>query len=194
MADWAVLVANGFLASSLATLIAAPIAACSPLSSRTAAAALGAVTIAWVAVLSFAWRKTGVASAAVAGPVACLIGSVFLWHVGRVLRALIGDTLSAAMAGASIGALLTLGAFAAGPLTSDWPAALINVALISNPLITTASAAQIDFLHIDTIYRTSPLAHRGLALPAWTTACVVYAVVGLAAYGASRIRPRSLRT
>jgi hypothetical protein len=60
-----------------------------------------------------------------------------------------------------------------------------------NPLVAASSAAGIDLLHLDTFYRTSPLAHRGVAIPAWTTSCVVYAVVGLAAYGASRIRPWS---
>lgn len=141
-----------------------------------------------VSILMFSWRGIpgGIAAAAF-GHAALAIAVLSLAELGRVIRASVADRLAGAMLALSTGALLVVGIFAVGPLAGALSTRASVFALAANPLVAVTSAAGIDLLHLDAIYRTSPLAHRGVALPAWTTACVVYAVVGLAAHGVSRI-------
>ena len=153
---------------------------------------LGVVLLASVGVLLFSWRAiAGGITAALFGHVALIISVAAVAELGRLAGAFVADRLAGALTALGIGVLLVAGAFAAGPLTGDLSATASMWLLVANPLVAITSAAGIDLLHLDTIYRTSPLAHRGVVLPAWTTACAVYAVTGLAAHGASRLRPRS---
>ena len=193
--DWPVAGSNAFMGAALVSLMAAPIVGAAggwrvlPLFARVTLAIGFAASL---ALLGFSWRAipSGL-TAALFGHLALIVSVAALVELGRAVRVLIADPLSAAMAGVSIGVLVVIGVFAVGPLTADLSSTQAAALLLLNPLVAVTSAAGIDLLHLDTIYRTSPLAHRGVALPAWTTACVVYATTGLAAHGVSRLRPRS---
>lgn len=196
--DWPVAGSNAFMAVAFVVMLAAPIVGVSggwralPFSIRLLLAAL---ILSSFALLAFSWRRiAGGISAAAFGHVALLISVAALAEIGRLARALFADRLAAAMSAFVIGAVIVAGIFAMAPLTENISSAASHWLLFANPLVAVTSAAGIDLLHLDTIYRTSPLAHRGAELPAWTTACAVYAVVGLAAHGASRLRPWSHRS
>lgn len=156
-------------------------------------AAVGVLLLAGsLAFLALTWRHIpGGPLAAAAGHLALAVSFGALAACGRLSRRLFQDRLAAAMTALSAGAIIVAGIFAMAPLTENLSPATSRWLLFADPLVTVTSAAGIDLLHLDTIYRTSPLAHRGVELPAWTTACAVYALVGLAAYGASRLRPWS---
>lgn len=191
MTGWRVFAADGFLVTSLALLLIAPIVGVSRFPFRIAGAILSLFTLVSIVVLGVAWRETGAVSAAIKGPLALAVGIVLFWLLGRVAQRFVRDRLAAGLVAAAVGVLLTLGVFVAAPLTANWPVGVGQSALLLNPLVTTATAAEIDVLHVEAIYRTSPLAHRGAAPPSWAAGCFVYVILGLAAVGGSRIRPRS---
>jgi hypothetical protein len=195
--DWPIAASNAFLWFAAIALMAAPIAGAAGgwrAMPRTITTTLAVAFLLSFALLAFGWRGIpGGIRAAVSGHAALLIAIAALTSIGRVARAMFADRLVAAMAGLGAGVLLVAGIFALAPLTRDVSAAHGRWLLLSNPLVAVTSAAGIDLLHLDTFYRTSPLAHRGVAVPAWTTACLVYAAVGFAASGVSRLRPWSPR-
>ena len=196
--DWAVLSSDVFIAVAVAALVAAPfVGVCGGWRALRAPAigAIALVLLGSLVLLAASWRGIpGGIRAAFFGHAALIVSAAALAEIGRVARVLFRDPLAAAMAGLVAGVVLVVGIFALAPLTENASPSLSAALLFANPLVAVTSAAGIDLLHLDTFYRTSPLAHRGVAVPAWTTACVVYAVVGLAAFGASRIRPWSPRT
>jgi hypothetical protein len=87
------------------------------------------------------------------------------------------DPLDAAALGVSTALVAALGLFAAGPLVTDLPAAIVNAALSANPIVAAASAADVDLLRIDLLYRISPLAHRSFEYPAWYSPLALYGAV-----------------
>jgi hypothetical protein len=184
-----------FLSVSASALLAAPVYGTTLGARRPRALELigfGAVLLVVGGGLAFAWRATaGGTRAAISGPAALAISIGALIQLGRVIRAALGDQLLAALVGLAAAVALTIGPFAAGSISGSLSLSQSTWLLAANPLVTTAAAAGIDLLHLDAIYRTSPLAHRGVALPAWTTVCAVYALLGLAAFGASRLTLRS---
>lgn len=193
--DWPIAAGNTFLSVAAVALLAAPVYG-TTIGARKPRAlvwiAVGAIWLVLSAGLAFSWRAAaGGTRAAIAGPVALAISIAALIQIGRVIRAAVNDALLAALMGLLAAIALTVGPFAAGSLTESLSLNQSTWLLAANPLVTTSAAAGIDMLHLDVIYRTSPLAHRGVALPAWTTVCAVYAVSGLAAFGASRLIPRS---
>lgn len=179
------------MAAAVVVLVAAPLVGTFGLS-RRAVIIMAALVFGSFAFLAACWRHIpGGPLAALAGHGALLVSAAALAATGRLARGFFADRLAAAMCAVGVGVLVVIGVFAMAPLTANLSASASKWLLFVNPLVAVTTAAGIDLLHLDTIYRTSPLAHRGVALPAWTTACAVYAVVGLAAYGASRIRPWS---
>jgi hypothetical protein len=196
--DWPVAASNMFLVVAVTTLVASPMIGLAGGWRRVPLrflAALGAVLIGSLVLLAVSWRAiAGGIAAAVSGHLALIIALVAIAELGRLARAIFEDRLAAGLAALTASVIVVAGIFALAPLTENVSPAGSHWLLVANPLVTVTSAAGIDLLHLDTIYRTSPLAHRGVVLPAWTTACAVYAVVGLAASGASRIRPWSHRS
>lgn len=189
--DWQVAAGDFFVAAAVVSLVAAPLVG-SALRIRRAAFIAGTLAILSFAFLAFCWRGiAGGPLAALAGHAALIISVTALAGIGRAARAFFSDRVAAAMASLVVSVLVVAGIFAMAPLTANLSPAATKWLLFANPLVSVTSAAGIDLLHIDTIYRTSPLAHRGVVLPAWTTACAVYAAAGLAMFGAARIRPRS---
>ncbi len=159
---------------------------------RRVRVAMTLVFLSSAALLMISWRAIpGGIAAAASGHAAFLVSAACLVAWGRVGRPSVGSELTTGLTGLLAATALTIGPFALGPLMSDLPLGAYNWMLLANPLVTVSSAAGIDLLHLDLLYRLSPLAHRGVALPAWTTACSGYAVLGLAGYGVSHLRHRS---
>jgi hypothetical protein len=193
--DWPVAGSNAFMAIALIALLAAPVVGnhggWRQLPRSVAFAALMLLVFSF-SLLAFSWRGIpGGITAAVFGHIALIISVAALAQAGKLIRLFVADPLTGALVALVASTLVVLGIFAVGPLAGRLSASATAVALFANPLVAITSAAGIDLLHLEAIYRTSPLAHRGVALPAWTTSSAVYAVVGLAAYGTARIRTRS---
>jgi hypothetical protein len=190
--DWPVAAADGFLLLAMLSLIVAPLAGVAASSSRPFRRGTIVLLVASATVLAWAWRRIpGGPTAALAGHVVVLVVTLAFAMWGRLLRRLFPDDLSAGLAALLAGLLVTMGPFLAGAAVARVPFWDTGWLLATNPLMAVASAAGIDLLHLDVIYRTSPLAHRGVALPAWSAVCGAYAITGLAAYGVSRLRPWS---
>jgi hypothetical protein len=194
--DWPVAGSNFFMGVAALALVAAPLVGHHggwrrlP---RPLAVVFLVTFLASLGVLIFSWRTIiGGTAAALFGHTALIVSVAAMAEFGRLAGRFIADRLAGALVALGVGVMLIAGAFAAGPLTGDLSATASLWLLVANPLVAITSAAGIDLLHLDAIYRTSPLAHRGMALPAWTTACAVYAFSGLAAHGVSRLRPWSL--
>lgn len=195
MIDWPVMGGNIFVGAAAVSFAVAPIYGGVLHERRLRAMEVAALLISLAAfggALAASWRHVSSGpSAAATGTMALAISAFALVQIGRAIRSMMSDRLGAALIGLLVGIGLTIGPFAAGPLAAPLSLGESTWLLVANPLVTTSSAAGIDFLHLDLIYRISPLAHRGVALPAWTTVSAAYAVVGLTAYGASRLRPWS---
>jgi len=193
--DWPVAGSNFFMTVAVCALVSAPLVGQQGgwrhLSRRSLTFAAAMVVLSFV-VLTYSWREIAGGFAATAfGHLALVISVASLAELGRLVRIVTVDRLAGALAALGLGVLLVVGVFAVGPLADGLSTTASVWLLAANPLVSIASAAGIDLLHLDTIYRTSPLAHRGVVLPAWSTACAVYAVAGIAAHGASRLRPWS---
>jgi hypothetical protein len=183
-----------FLSASLTGLILSPLVGASvgwnDIRIKQVAAAT-VVIVGSMAFLAFSWRQIpGGTLLALWGHVAFLVSAATLAQLGRLLRAAFGDQMQAALLGLLAATTLIVLPFALGALVNPLSLRASTWLLAANPLVTIASAAGIDLLHLDLIYRLSPLAHRGVDLPSWTTASSVFAVLGLAGYGVSCFAPQ----
>jgi hypothetical protein len=113
-----------------------------------------------------------------------LVAHATLAVIGLALAALGGwfgstwrDPLDAAAFSSSTALVAALGLFAAGPLAADLPTGIVNAALAANPIVASASAADIDLLRTDLLYRISPLAHRRFEYPTWYSPLALYGAV-----------------
>jgi hypothetical protein len=131
----------------------------------------GAATIAWSPSSATTMRLVLTSHATLA-----VIG-LALAAFGAWLGSVCHDPLDAAALGVSAALVAALGLFAAGPLVADLPAAILNAALSANPIVAAASAADVDLLRIDLLYRISPLAHRSFEYPAWYSPLALYGAV-----------------
>jgi hypothetical protein len=115
---------------------------------------------------------------------AVLLSHATLAVTGLALAALGGwfgstfrDPLDAAALSAGAALVAALGLFAAGPLVADLPTGIVNAALSASPIVATASAADVDLLRTDLLYRVSPLAHRRFEYPRWYSPLVWYGML-----------------
>jgi hypothetical protein len=134
------------------------------------AAALTASALWTIAALG--WSAAGgraLVSHATVGTIGCALAALGAWF-GSVWR----DPLDAAAYSVGIALLATFGIFAAGPLAADLPTPVLNAALIASPIVSAASAADVDLLRTDLLYRISPLAHGRFDYPAWFAPLLMY--------------------
>jgi hypothetical protein len=138
-----------------------------------------------------AWGLTASALKAIAASHATLGASLLaLLALGAWCAAAFRDELDAA-ACAGVFAVVAATCFvAAGPALADAPTRLINATLLASPVVTTASAAGIDLVRTEPLYRLTPVAHRQFAYPEWYAAGAVYLA---AAAGGFAGAVRSLR-
>jgi hypothetical protein len=99
------------------------------------------------------------------------------------------DPLDAAACSVAVVLIATCGLFALGSLSADLPTGLVNAALLANPIVAVASAANIDLLRFEFLYQISPIAHGRFDYPAWYLAAACFSLVSLmAAAGVARAR------
>ena len=99
------------------------------------------------------------------------------------------DPLDAAACSVAVVLIATCGLFALGSLSADLPTGLVNAALLANPIVAVASAADIDLLRFEFLYQISPIAHGRFDYPAWYLAAACFSLVSLmAAAGVVRAR------
>lgn len=113
--------------------------------------------------------------------------AIALVAVGAFYRTAFGHVLDAAACALGTAVTVGFGIFVIGPAAIALPAALLDVALVANPLVATAAAADVDLFRGDLLYHLSPIAHRQFDYPAWQSAAGLYFVIAAAAwYGAAR--------
>ena len=127
-------------------------------------------------------------SHATLGAAALALGSLGVL-CGTVFR----DVLDAAAVAVILSIVVSAGLLVAGPAVADAPQPVIDAGLAASPLVATASAAGVDIIRGEVLYRLSPIAHRRFEYPAWHVATVAYLIAaGLFALGAfsapSRVR------
>jgi hypothetical protein len=108
-----------------------------------------------------------------------LMATLAMSSLGAAAAAWLEHPLDAAAYALVLSLALGLGLFAAGPLLEGAPAALVNTALLASPVVAVASAADIDLLRGEPLYRFSPIAHSQFEYPAWPTACGIYAAIAV---------------
>ena len=65
----------------------------------------------------------------------------------------------------------------------------MNAALLANPIVAVASAANIDLLRFEFLYQVSPIVHRTFDYPTWYLAVACFSAAALlATAGAAHAR------
>ena len=112
---------------------------------------------------------------------------IALVAVGAFYRTVFRHVLDAAACALATAFIVGFGVFVIGPAAIALPAAFLDVALLANPLVATAAAADVDLFRGDILYHLSPIAHRQFNYPAWQSAAGLYFLIAAAAwYGAAR--------
>ena len=141
-------------------------------------AAIVAVSLAWTL---GSWGLTReAASAALTAHVTLVTAALALGAVGAWCGSTFRDPLDAVACSLALALAAAIGLFAAGPVVADLPTSVVNALLTANPIVATASAANIDLLRTELLYQLSPVAHRRFDYPAWYAAPAWYTAVMLA--------------
>jgi hypothetical protein len=108
--------------------------------------------------------------------------------LGAVCGSVLSEALDAAACALGIALIVGLGLFAVGPVLDAIPRRLIDVALVGNPIVASAAAANIDIFRTEPFYRLSPLAHIQIDYPTPATTFIWYALVAVALFVGSARR------
>lgn len=185
---WARLNADALVFESLAVVILAPLVGVAAMQRRKAP---GGASIAKTCGLTAGAFVVGAALATVAvqpaahpaalvPPYATLLfAALAMSSLGAAAAAWLEHPLDAAASSLVLCLALGVGLFAAGPLLDGAPLAFVNAALLASPVVAAVSAADIDLLRGEPLYRFSPIAHSQFEYPAWPTACAIYAAIAL---------------
>jgi hypothetical protein len=109
-------------------------------------------------------------------------GAFALAGLGAWCRAACADRLDAIGVGVLAALSVGFGVFAAGALTADLSTPFLNLLLITNPIVATASAAGVDIFRSALLYELLPIAHREFQYPAWQSSASLYACVAVATF------------
>jgi hypothetical protein len=161
-------------------VVAAPLCGVALATRRFRGAVLAAAMFVLALLISAGWTMAlwNWSTAAMGG---VLVSHATLAVIGLALAALGGwfgstlrDPLDAAAFSSGTALVAALGLFAAGPLAADLPTPIVNAALSASPIVSVASAADVDLLRTDLLYRISPLAHRQFEYPTWYSPLLGY--------------------
>jgi hypothetical protein len=98
--------------------------------------------------------------------------------LGALIGTLLRDPLDAAAAALCIAATAGYGVLIAGAPVGTMPAPVLKAALLASPVMSIASAAQIDLVRSEIWYQISPLAHVQVEYPTWTAVSLSYLAAG----------------
>ena len=105
----------------------------------------------------------------------------------RLARRMFRDPLDAIACGLALSIAAMFGIFAAGPVSGTLPTSALNSALLLNPLIASASAADFDLFRTPALYSLSPIAHVRFDYPSWPLAAFVYCSIAAACVAGATI-------
>jgi hypothetical protein len=187
---WARVNADALVLESIAIVIAAPLVGVMAvhrglIGGGRIARACGTIAVAFVlgAVVSCVALQPAAHLTALLPPYSTLLlAALAMCSIGAAAAAWLDHPLDAAAFGLAVSLALGLGLFAAGPLLDGAPLALVNAALLASPVVAVASAADIDLLRGDPLYRFSPIAHSQFDYPAWPAACATYAAIAVVCF------------
>lgn len=111
--------------------------------------------------------------------------TVALAALGAWLGSLFRDPLDAAAVAVSVALTAAFGILVAGAPVGELSPPVLKAALLASPVMTVATAAQVDLVRSDIWYQISPLAHVRLEYPAWSTVCGAYLAAGCAGFFAT---------
>jgi hypothetical protein len=106
--------------------------------------------------------------------------TIALGAMGALCGSLFRDALDAAACSLLLSATAAYGVLVAGASVAEIPPAVLRMALMASPVMSFASAAQLDIVHTDIWYQISPLAHIQVEYPTWIAACGTYLLAGCA--------------
>lgn len=142
----------------------------------------GFVLASAILVLAFPGDPDNVFSLVAVSHTTLWAASLALAALGAVCASTFSDPLDAAACSVGVALLTATGVLVVGPAVAEAPTGAINAALVASPIVATASAANIDILRTDVLYRLSPLAHIRFDYPAWHSAFACYVVFALACF------------
>jgi hypothetical protein len=111
--------------------------------------------------------------------------TVALAAFGAWLGSLFRDPLDAAALAVTATLTAAYGVLVAGAPVGELSAPILKAALLASPLMTVATAAQVDLVRTDIWYQISPLAHVRLEYPSWGMMCGAYLAAGCAGFFAT---------
>ncbi len=194
------LAAHTFLVEAAMTVLAAPLAgvwamtnvgaapgpASQHLSARLRAATSLVLPLVGGATLLAATSVSVTLALDAPGTSTVLISHAVLWVAALTLAALgtlcaaaFRDPLDAVACALGGAIVVSLGLLVTGPVLDGIPTSLLDVALLANPIVATASSANIDVLRIDPFYQLSPLAHTRVDYPTPATTLASYGMTAL---------------
>ncbi len=99
---------------------------------------------------------------------------------GALCARMFREPLDAAACATATALFATFALFTGGPAIDSVPRWLLDAALVVNPIVAMEASANIDIFRTDLVYQLSPLAHRQIDYPAFSTALGAYALIALA--------------
>jgi hypothetical protein len=148
---------------------------------RLARALIARATILTIAsaAIAFAVRTSLEADAIWRAHALVWAAALALMALGAACSAAFAESLDAAACAVGLAVLVGAGVFAAGPALDRVPRTLLEGALIVNPVVATAAAANVDIFRMEPLYRLSPLAHTAIEYPEATTAFVTQVAIAV---------------
>jgi hypothetical protein len=105
--------------------------------------------------------------------------------LGAACARMFREPLDAAACATGLALLTAFALFAGGPVLDSIPPWFLTAALAVNPIVATATSANIDLFRMDLLYQLSPLAHRHVEYPALITTFGVHVLAAVALLGLS---------
>jgi hypothetical protein len=180
------------IGEAAAVVVAAPLAGVALAGSRLrglrwaliALALLGGLSVSWTMLMARLPWQTAVEVHLTLGAATLALSALGIW-CGSAFR----DPLDAAAWSLAVPLIATCGLLSLGSFSADLPTPIVNAALLANPIVAVASAANIDLLRFEFLYQVSPIVHRTFDYPTWYAAVACFSVAALiAATGAAHAR------
>lgn len=142
------------------------------------------VSVSWTILVAHVPWPTALQAHLTLGAATLALGALGIW-CGSAFR----DPLDAAAWSVAVALIATCGLLSLGSFSADLPTPIVNAALLANPIVAVASAANIDLLRFEFLYQVSPIVHRTFDYPTWYLAVACFSAAALiATAGAAHAR------
>ena len=185
---------DALLYSAACVVVVAPLAGVAVTSRRRLvhAAAIfcatsAALTVARLGVSAEAVRFAATSHAVLAS------ATLALAALGALLASVFRNPLDAGAVALGVALTAAYGVLVAGAAVGELSTTWLTTALLASPIMTVATAAQVDLVRTDIWYQVSPLAHIRLEYPALGAVCGAYLLAGGAGFAAAAMRANGAR-